>query len=447
MKKIAMFVLLAACQAPLDYSETSQQLGTFEVVHEFTSSLGDPDAEGVAPIGELVEYQGRLHGTLWQRGPNQDPLVKCNLTAVWDEDEQKLRCPGSAYSVNLDGSDFQVEHAFGQLDPTKKNADGYQPRAGLVELDGRMYGTASLGGPRGYGEGFSFVPGVPASFVAERTFGALSGAADGAYPMARLTVADGHLYGVASKYGTEQDGGTIFRLDVQAPLHKFNKATQGGIPRGGLAYLGGKLHGVTNGGAANGRGAYFTFEVSTGTFTNVAPFPAFTTHPNGQDNTPYTPLAVVSDGRVYGVRTFGGASGTGLVFRGDGASLDVIFEFDNVSAATPPTPRFSNATGAFPMGALVEGRDGMLYGVTRYGGDNGTGNIYRIARDGSLFQSLYSFPSDSSGLQRRPYGGLIVGSDGAMYGTTHTGSSSSTLGAGGSIYRFTPPTTYAAVCQ
>lgn len=453
MQKCLLFLCCLSPVACADYSSVGGReqnpisiISKFEIIHEFTSPLGSIDAEGTNPIGELVELDGRLYGTLWQRGPNQDPVTQCNLTAVWHEDEQKKRCPGSVYSLALDGTGFQIEHAFMQLDEFGKNIDGYQPRAGLTTLDGRLYGTTWFGGPRGFGEAFSFVPGVPGAFVPERTFGAVAGVSDGTYPMAPLTVADGQLYGVASKNGAEQDGGTIFRLDAQLPLHKFIKATEGGIPRSGLAYTAGKLHGTTSVGGANNRGTYFTYEVATGIFTNIASFPEFVVHPNGRDNTPYNPLIVVSNGWVYGVRPFGGANGTGIIYRGDGLSLKIVFEFDNISAIVPPSPRFSNATGAFPMGALVEGRDGMLYGITRYGGDGGTGNIFRLARDGSLFQSLYSFPSDDTGLPRRPYGGLIVGSDGALYGTTHAGSSPG-LGAGGAIYKFVPPTSAIDVCN
>jgi uncharacterized repeat protein (TIGR03803 family) len=66
----------------------------------------------------------------------------------------------------------------------------------------------------------------------------------------------------------------------------------------------------------------------------------------------------------------------------------------------------------------------MLYGTTAYGGAHGSGGIYRRARDGSRFALVHSFDGGS------PYGGLTVGSDGALYGTTFTP---------GQVFRFVPP--------
>lgn len=59
----------------------------------------------------------------------------------------------------------------------------------------------------------------------------------------------------------------------------------------------------------------------------------------------------------------------------------------------------------------------MVYGCAQYGGSNGAGGVYRIARDGSMFELLHSFEVDAG----YPYGGPIVGSDGGLYGTTFTG--------------------------
>ena len=43
----------------------------------------------------------------------------------------------------------------------------------------------------------------------------------------------------------------------------------------------------------------------------------------------------------------------------------------------------------------------MLYGAARTGGPNGTGTIFRIARDGTGFQVLHTFAADTVGRQRR----------------------------------------------
>jgi uncharacterized repeat protein (TIGR03803 family) len=67
--------------------------------------------------------------------------------------------------------------------------------------------------------------------------------------------------------------------------------------------------------------------------------------------------------------------------------------------------------GYYPYGSLVEGADGFLYGTT-WGGD---GTIYRVSRDGSVFQTVHAF-ARVDGVA--PTAGMIIGADGNFYGTT-----------------------------
>src|SRR5579859_6926592 len=71
--------------------------------------------------------------------------------------------------------------------------------------------------------------------------------------------------------------------------------------------------------------------------------------------------------------------------------------------------------GAWPEGGLVQGSDGSFYGTTHYGGTNGLGTIFRISSNGFL-TSLYSFTGGNDGFI--PMDGLVQGSDGDFYGTT-----------------------------
>jgi uncharacterized repeat protein (TIGR03803 family) len=65
----------------------------------------------------------------------------------------------------------------------------------------------------------------------------------------------------------------------------------------------------------------------------------------------------------------------------------------------------------------MEGSDGYLYGTTYEGSYFQAGSLFRIAKDGSGFALLWIFScSDLDGC--KPFGGLIEGSDGFLYGTT-----------------------------
>src|SRR5215472_15049053 len=74
---------------------------------------------------------------------------------------------------------------------------------------------------------------------------------------------------------------------------------------------------------------------------------------------------------------------------------------------------FNGSDGSSPNGPLLA-IGGDLWGTTRYGGQFGWGSIFHISRTGT-FTTLYSFLGlgDGAWPQR-----LVLGPDGAVYGTT-----------------------------
>ncbi len=80
--------------------------------------------------------------------------------------------------------------------------------------------------------------------------------------------------------------------------------------------------------------------------------------------------------------------------------------------------------GAHPVGGLILGTDGHIYGRTSEGGAAGNGMIFRISRDG-MFTMLRSFPQDGS---TQTKGRLLETSPGVFYGTARSA-------MGGVVYR------------
>lgn len=73
------------------------------------------------------------------------------------------------------------------------------------------------------------------------------------------------------------------------------------------------------------------------------------------------------------------------------------------------------------MGGLTLGNDGNLYGTTSQGGANGAGTIFRMTPGGTL-TTLYSFCAQSNCSDGAyPSDSLVQGTDGNFYGTTPSG--------------------------
>ncbi len=116
-----------------------------------------------------------------------------------------------------------------------------------------------------------------------------------------------------------------------------------------------------------------------------------------------------------------------------GVALPLISTMAN-AAVTPTVLHTFTGTpdGAYPVGGLVLGTDGALYGTTDKGGQyadsdinaNGNGTLFRVAADGS-YSLLHSFNfmrqdrSNSGGA--RPQTALQPTADGSVYGTTTHG--------------------------
>lgn len=376
-------------------------------------------ADGLAVRGALCELGGRLYGLAGECGPNGAP--GCNSTVNWQTVTHAHQCPGSLFSLRLDGSDFRVDHAFSPLDDHGQNQDGYHPYGTLAaSLDGRLYGVTQMGGvaaggapgdpPYGFGVLFEFVPSTR-TFVVRHHFGAEARAADGMYPMGSTVVDQhGNVFGQC-KGGGAREVGSVWQW---SPGGAFRFAALPGEGYGGLS--GTWLCGTTWSGGKGGVGSYFTVDPYTFEVVVEDSFEAFTMNDHGTDNTPIQAPLALSDGTMLVAREFGGPHGTGLIARLDPRlGITPLWSPDDIPLDA--TPRFSNRTGGMLNGNLCEGRDGMVYGCAQYGGVNGTGGVYRIARDGSMHELIHSFDADAG----YPYGGPIVASDGCLYGTTFTG--------------------------
>ena len=151
---------------------------------------------------------------------------------------------------------------------------------------------------------------------------------------------------------------------------------------------------------------------------------------------PNGPLLQASDGNFYGTTRGGGRSGCnvgcGVVYKlTPSGEVSVLYAF----GASP-------SDGDRPLGRLIQGRDGALYGVTSSGGAYGGGTAFRVTLGGT-YSVLHSFgASPSDGVV--PVGSLVEASDGSFYGATASGGANhcanipQTGGNCGTIFKISP---------
>jgi uncharacterized repeat protein (TIGR03803 family) len=365
-----------------------------------------------------------------------------------------------AVAIPLSAQTFTALYTF--ADP-----NGASPDAGLVQgADGNFYGTTEFGGATGFGRVFRITPGGTVTTL--YSFCGRPACTGGASPVAALVqAADGDFYGTTwahtvfkitpagtlttlysfcsqsqrtdgdyphaglvqaasgELYGTTDTGGangrrTVFKMTpggTLTTLYSFcsqSHCTDGYGPTAGLVQAGsGDFYGTTSGGVQESHGTVFKI-TSRGTLTTLYRFCAQTGCPDGEN--PYAGLVHAANGDFYGTTVNGGApANRGTVFKiTSGGALTTLYSFCAQSGC---------ADGENPVGGLVPGTDGNLYGTTSSGGTYG-GTVFRTTPDGVL-TTLYTFCSQITPAGctdgAAPYGALTQATNGDFYGTTFHG--------------------------
>jgi uncharacterized repeat protein (TIGR03803 family) len=130
------------------------------------------------------------------------------------------------------------------------------------------------------------------------------------------------------------------------------------------------------------------------------------------------PLAQGLDGSLYGTTGAGGDGNEGTVFSVTPQGLLISLH------------SFVPTGGTFPFTALAQTTRGSFYGTTQDGGIQGGGTVFKITSAGAVTY-LYEFCVQSQcpgGVQ--PQGGVILATDGNLYGTT--------AGGAGTVFKVTP---------
>jgi uncharacterized repeat protein (TIGR03803 family) len=291
--------------------------------------------------------------------------------------------------------------------------DGKKPFARLTNVNGTLYGTTADGGSSGCdcGTVFRVTPGTEAVVYS------FKGGSDGSYPEAGLIDVNGVLYGTTSQGGASGFG-TVFKVTTsgkETVLHTFQNGSDGVAPYGDLIEVNGAFYGTTMGGGGGG-GSTCDGGLHCGTVYKITP--------SGVESVVYAfaggldgayPQGRLLDvgGSLYGTTTGGGSTNC------DGATgCGTVFKV-TLSGAESVLHRFvGNTDGLFPRSGLTN-VNGVFFGTTSSGGGGGhNGTVFTITPDGRE-SVLYAFVDGREG---GPAASLIaVDGNGLLFSLTRSG--------------------------
>ncbi len=280
------------------------------------------------------------------------------------------------------------------------------PEGNIVQgRDGYLYGTSEnfiygggsgCGGANGLGGVFRISPkgeetlfaSVPAGF--DNCGGGLT------------LASDGNFYGTCI-FGNPATGfGSIFKVTPEgawSDFHDFTNTNGDAYPEfPPIQGVDGNLYGLTGISGQPGAGNIYKITLA-GVYTNLHSF-------TGGDAYPYYGnLVQASNGKLYGtIASCTGGGGYGCVFQ---ITTKGVYKDLYVFTGTPT---------ASPNSTLIQGSNGLLYGITRGGGANGQGVIFSLTAAGKL-KVVYNINDSVDGQLTT----ILQATDGNFYGTANTG--------------------------
>jgi uncharacterized repeat protein (TIGR03803 family) len=331
--------------------------GAENVLHDFSGG-----SDGRTPHAGLIDVGSTLYGTTDEGGDSACYPYRSGYNA---------KC-GTVFSITLSGTE-KVLHSFAG-DP-----DGAYPDAGLVDVNGTLYGTTYLGGSEEcYHVTYPFSCGTVFSITTagnEKVLHSFGGSADAAYePSGPLLDVKGTLYGTTI-YGGEHGYGTVFSITTGGALktlHSFGAGSDGRIPYAGLIDVKGTLYGTTSGGGAyscsTGETCGTVFSITLGGREKVL----YSFRDRADGARPITPL-IELNGKLYGTTTFGRQKSCDYYDCGDGTVFSITLD------GTEKVLHYFGAKGdgAQPRAGLIN-VNGTLYGTTWYGGTANAGTVFAL---------------------------------------------------------------------
>lgn len=311
---------------------------------------------------------------------------------------------GSIYQYDYINDIFTSLHSF-------DGSDGWQGIHIFIASNGKLYGSTLAGGENNYGLLFEYDL-INDLFTIRKhyQYGNTGGKPEGE---GIIQGTDDKLYGTLTNgSGDGIEAGTLYAYDIANDqfevLIAFGSSIKGHNP---AAYMtlgtNGLLYGTTQKGGIGNHGILFSYDPETENYAKLEDFASISGN-NAQGG------LIEVNGSFYGTTYSGGDNESGILFKYEsgGGTLVKLIDFSVTSADGGD----SEAKGSQPLGGLTKASNGKLYGLTFSGGDHGHGLVYMIDPSNDSYTRYFPFYGPASG--KNPIGELVEGNNGLLYGLT-----------------------------
>lgn len=273
---------------------------------------------------------------------------------------------GTLFRVTLSGTLTTLYNFCVQGAPC---TDGNQPVSALVQgVDGNLYGTTQGGGGP-FNGGTIFRLTLGGTLTTLYRFCAQQGCPDGQEPFSLFQWVDGGFYGV-TVVGGRNGQGTVFKLIGNTLTTLYSFCSQPGCSDGGFPYgltigADGNFYGVTQGGGTDEqKGTIFKVN-SKGTLTTLHIFCSNPGRNGGCPDgaNPVTPPTLASDGYYFGM-TPGSGDNSSIYGVTPAGVFKKLYQY-----------KFPSAGGS---AGLVQGTNGLFYGTTGPDSAGGQGTVFSL---------------------------------------------------------------------
>ena len=207
------------------------------------------------------------------------------------------------------------------------------------------------------------------------------------------------------------------RAQNEQVLYSFAPRT-GAFPSAGLIIdAQGNLYGAASGGDQGaGHGAVFELSPAVGgvwSGTELTTFPHI-----GDGWNPYAGLVSDPSGILFGTTSQGGAEST-TCLQGCGVAFELAQVSKGEWSETVIHTFIGGIDGNSPRAGVILGSDGSVYGTTSYGGSSDFGIVFKLSFHGWKESILHTFTGGVDG--GVPSASLVMDASGNLYGTTYSG--------------------------